>query len=235
MTPSQRISIVLLAGGIGSRMQMPTPKQFMLLTGKPLLQHSYEVLAGLPNVYEVVIVCDQPYRDLCQTFATHPSQKFALPGPRRQDSVYNGLLACDPSADLICIHDGARPLLSQKVAQAVIDAAIEIGAAAAAVPTKSTIKEIDSSGLVVRTPPREVLWEVQTPQAVRRDNLHAGFSFARAHELTVTDDVSLVELLGLPAKLVTACYSNIKITTREDLLLAEQLLSDLLNMPAAHG
>jgi 2-C-methyl-D-erythritol 4-phosphate cytidylyltransferase len=217
------VSVVIVAGGVGSRMQGAIPKQFMLLEGMPIIHYSCAIFELLPEVVELVIVCDPAFRDLCRQGVAQKPLKFALPGERRQDSLYNGLQKCDAAAQIICVHDAARPLIDAEIVQQVI-AAASVGAAAAAVPVKSTVKEVDADGFVVRTPPRSGIWEVQTPQAVLRPWLDAGFALASQYKLTVTDDVSLAELAGCPVRLVPSSYRNIKITTPEDLQLAALLL-----------
>ncbi len=218
------VSMILLAGGSGTRMQSSTPKQYLELDGKPIALHSLELFLTLPYISEIIVVCDNAFRHYFNDYCQQATLKFAAPGPRRQDSVYNGFGQIAPDADIVCIHDAARPLLSAKITQEVITEANEVGASAAAVPLKSTIKEADSSGFVVQTPDRSRLWEIQTPQAARPNLLAKGFAEANRRQLDVTDDVSLIELLNLPVKLVLGSYDNIKITTPEDLELAKLLI-----------
>lgn len=217
------VSIIILAGGTGKRMQTAIPKQFMLLQQKPVILHSFEVFNRVPNAKEIVVVCDASFQAVCEQFPAALPIKFARPGLLRQDSAYNGFQECDPQAKIICIHDAARPFIALEWVQNVIQAANEVGAATAAVPMKSTVKEVDEYHHVVRTPNRESLWEIQTPQAIKRELLTEGFAMAMAQQKIVTDDTSLVELLGLPVKLVFGSYANLKITTPEDMYLAEML------------
>jgi 2-C-methyl-D-erythritol 4-phosphate cytidylyltransferase len=148
---------------------------------------------------------------------------FAQAGLRRQDSLFHGLQALSPSIDLICVHDAARPFITQEMVQALLKAGLETGAAALAMPVKFTVKEASSEGRVARTLDRSRLWEIQTPQVVRRDLLHMGFEIAQREGITVTDDVGLVELFHHPVQLVQGSYSNIKITTVDDWMLAENI------------
>jgi 2-C-methyl-D-erythritol 4-phosphate cytidylyltransferase len=216
-------TIVLLAGGRGSRMKSVVPKQYMELQGKPVALHSYEHFINLPEAIEIVVVCDPSFRSL---FPAPPNGKivsFALPGERRQDSVYNGFMAKQCDSDLVCIHDAARPFITDDLIRRVMDSANEHGAATAAVPVKFTVKEADNGGFVMRTPDRSLMWEIQTPQVVRPGLLTLGFHKALSEGLTVTDDVSLIEMIGHPVKLVEGGYMNLKITTPEDFALAKQL------------
>jgi len=218
------ITAILLAGGSGSRMQTDLPKQFLPLADKPIAHYALEVLQTLPEIDEIIIVCDPLYR----SYFPHKHIRFALPGKRRQDSVWNGLQAIKQPSDLIFIHDAARPFIDIPLSRRVIHAAAETGAAAAAMPVKCTIKETDESGLVIQTPDRSKLWEVQTPQVLKKELLKKGFEHAIDNGITVTDDVSLAELIDHPVQLILGSYRNIKITTQEDMETAALLLQEEL-------
>lgn len=215
-----KTSVILLAGGIGRRMGSAEPKQFLPLRGQPIALHSFHLFAQMPEVDEIVVVCAPEYRSYFPE-----GTLFAQPGQERQDSVYNGLQ--QSSGNLICIHDAARPMVTEAMTRRVLEAAALEGAATVGMPMKFTVKEVDENGVVVRTPNRNQLWEVQTPQALRRNMLEQGFIYAREHAIPVTDDVSLAERIGFPVKLVEGAHSNLKITTPEDLILAEQLLLEV--------
>lgn len=210
------IGVILAAGGIGTRMKTTLPKQFLLLEGKPIAQHSLEIFDSIPEVTEIVIVCAAEHRHQFATETCRAKITFSHPGARRQDSVYNGLQAMTLDHAYVCVHDAARPYITRSLVNRVVIEAQKHGAATAAMPLKFTVKESDEHGLVVKTPDRASLWEIQTPQIIRLALLKTGFDHAHQHNLTVTDDVSLVEQLGVKVKLVEGCYSNIKITTPED-------------------
>lgn len=218
-------SVVFLAGGLGTRMKSVIPKQYLTIHQKPLALYSFEVLASLPEVQDFIVVCEPQYETLFYESAKSKGLhlKFALPGPRRQDSVFNGiqLLSNNP---LVCIHDSARPLIDPFVVREVVKAAENWEAAILGVKVKSTIKVCDGAQFIVDTPNRASLWEIQTPQVIRLNLLKEGFAYAQQHQLTVTDDVLLVELLGRPVKVVEGYYGNIKVTTPEDLIYVEQLI-----------
>lgn len=221
----KNLGVILLAGGMGTRMDSPVPKQFLLLEGKIIARYSFDLFLALPEIREIVVVCDPKYRHhftLNNETPTSTPVLFALPGERRQDSVFNGLQQL--SSELICIHDAARPLINNDLIRRTLIAATQHGAAAAGMPVKFTIKEIDSEGFVTKTPPRAHLWEIQTPQTITVDLLRQGFVLANKNKLTVTDDVSLIELLNHPVQIVEGSYSNLKITTPEDIPLAIKLL-----------
>lgn len=217
-------TVLFLAGGRGTRMGHATPKQFIPLQGKPLALYSFECLMAVPGVEGCVVVCASEFRSLF----THPQKRilFAEPGERRQDSVWSGLqlVMHRPASSLICIHDAARPFINSALVERAVSVASCCGAAAVGTKAKQTIKVCDEDNTVISTPPREYLWEVQTPQVVRLDWLQQGFVAARAGEVTVTDDLSLIELLGLKPKIVEGSPANIKVTTPEDWVLAEQLI-----------
>ena len=168
---------------------------------------------------EIIVVCEPQYQSLFPPF-TLPEVHFALPGKRRQDSVYNGFLKTSPDSDLICIHDSARPFLSKDNLDQLLEEARRYGAAALAVPAKNTIKETDPNQFIQRTLDRAKLWEMHTPQVATPALIRKGFDIALEYNLDVSDDASLVELTGHPVKLVKDSYQNFKITTPEDWQIA---------------
>lgn len=235
------VGFVLLAGGTGSRMKANMPKQFLILRGKPVLHHSIDLfLEQLPAFLQshgkgcpskLILVMDPMYQPEYQHFINTYKGKmeFANPGKERQGSVENGLNALVSSssdAEYVAVHDSARPLVSIKEVCDVIRDAKEVGAAVLGVPCKATIKESDDGVFVKRTIPRSRLWEVHTPQVIRIDTLYFGFREVEKNNWEVTDDVSIVELLGEPVKLTKGEYTNLKITTPEDMDVAEAILED---------
>lgn len=215
------IGAIIVAGGIGQRMGASLPKQFLLLHGRSIAQRSLDLFLSLPEISEIVLVCHPDYH-------THfePSDRvaFAPPGRRRQDSVASGLSLLSPRVDLVAVHDAVRPLTTAEVVRTALREGESQGAAVVAAPITSTVKEVRGDGLVHRTLDRSTLWEIQTPQVVRRPLLEEGFLQANREGWEVTDDVSLVERLGHPVKIVMGCRRNLKITTPDDLLIAERLL-----------
>lgn len=217
-------SVILLAGGIGRRMKADIPKQYLLIQNKPLALYSFEVFLSLPEAEEIVVVCNQEYEPLFNAYQEDKRITFAASGLRRQDSVYNGMQKLRKGNEnrLICIHDSARPLIDATLVRRVVHMADHWDAAVAGVQVKSTIKVCDGAQVVINTLDRTHLWEMQTPQVINLELLREGFDQVREKNLTVTDDVSLVELIGKPVKVVEGCYSNIKVTTPEDLILVKQ-------------
>lgn len=216
------IGVILLAGGIGRRMGTESPKQFLPLRGSLVLEHSLSTFLESSLIEHIVVVCAPEFR---LHLSPYPSLSFALPGERRQDSVWNGLQELPSSCSFVCVHDGARPLLNAASLERVLSAAQLHGASALGAPVSNTIKEVTPQGEVLSTPNRETLWEVYTPQVLRRDWLEKGFSKARENHLTVTDDLSLIDLVGFPSTIVEGVGPNLKLTYPEDLAIAETLLN----------
>ncbi|CAK7357227.1 unnamed protein product [Dovyalis caffra] len=204
----------------------------------------------MDEVKEIIVVCDPSYKDIFEGSRSlslspalhdmgcawvvdklysdekiHVDLKFALPGKERQDSVYSGLQEVDLNSELVCVHDSARPLVSVADVEKVLKDGWINGAAVLGVPVKATIKEADSESFVVRTLDRKTLWEIQTPQVMKPDLLKKGFELVNREGLEVTDDVSIVEHLKHPVYITEGSYTNIKVTTPDDLLLAERILS----------
>jgi 2-C-methyl-D-erythritol 4-phosphate cytidylyltransferase len=238
---------IVLAGGKGSRMKASIPKQFLELRGAPILHHSLDLfLESLPKYLTsinrkvpplVVLVMDPSYQPEYQPIVERYKGRlaFATPGIERQRSVENGLKMLIEISNGLCqyaaIHDSARPLVTIEEVCNVVDDAKKHGAAVLGVPCKATIKESADGSMVLRTIPRARLWEVHTPQVVRIDILQRGFAKVASENLEVTDDVSIVEALGEPVKLTRGEYTNLKITTPEDLDVAHAILEERKTAP----
>jgi 2-C-methyl-D-erythritol 4-phosphate cytidylyltransferase len=212
--------LILLAGGTGTRMKTAVPKQYLPLDGKLIVHHSLELFLSIPEIKGIVVVCAPEFR---HHFTNYPVS-FALPGARRQDSMYNGFAGLPSDAEYVGVHDGSRPFITKKHVDDIILAAKEHGAATLGMPVKFTVKECDDKLIVRNTPNRAQIWEIQTPQVIRYDLLKKGFEYINSKGIEVTDDVSIVEHIGHPVKLVHGSYNNIKITTPEDLTYSEHLL-----------
>lgn len=218
---------VILAAGLGKRMQAGHNKQFIEICGQSVLTHTLTVFAQIPEIAKIVLVVRAGEEDTCQNMIPEIAESktvLAIGGKERQDSVHNGIRAITWECEYILIHDGARPLVTEEVIRRTLLAAQNSGAAICAVPVKDTIKQADSDGNVLATIPRESLWAVQTPQVFRADLIRRAYENAYVHNHYGTDDSSLVEYLGEKIKIVTGDYENIKITTPEDIPTAEQIL-----------
>lgn len=200
-----------------------TPKQYLDLSGRSIAQHTLDLFLSLPQIGEIAIVCEEEYRP---HFGLAKVQ-FAQPGALRHASVAAGVAALSEKVSWVLIHDIVRPFVSAEEVTALIAAMEEHGAATLAAPVRYSVKEIDSDGFVAGTLDRRRVWEVQTPQGMRRDWLVEGFYRAELEGWEVTDEATLIEGLGYPVKVVEGGARNLKITTPEDLLLARQLHASL--------
>jgi 2-C-methyl-D-erythritol 4-phosphate cytidylyltransferase len=185
----------------------------------------------MDTIGEIIVVCEPEWRDVfLECYVSQPRQpplKFALPGKERQDSVFNGLQEVRAEAQLVAVHDSARPLITAADATSCFQDAMRVGAAVLGVPVKPTIKEVNKDLQVVKTLQRSALWEVQTPQVIRPDLLKAGFDLVAREKLEVTDDVSIIEAMGRPVVITPGAYTNIKVTTPDDMSVAERFLQEL--------
>ena len=219
-------SAILAAGGSSSRMGGEN-KLFASVGGMPVLARSVLALAGSPLVDEIVIAVREEDLlaavDLCKAYGLEKPLKIVVGGATRLESVMAALLECSDQAQLVAVHDGARPLVTREIIDRTIEKAQEAYAAAPAVPVKDTIK-VAENGIVLETPDRSKLFSVQTPQVFDRSLLSAALQAAKDAGTTVTDDCSAVERLGKEVYLTEGSYENIKITTPEDLALAEAIL-----------
>ena len=178
-------------------------------------------------VTHIVIVLDESYRDEYDHIVKEDSRiRWADPGAERQDSVFNGLSQVPDDCSVVAIHDAARPLVTVDEVKAVLCDGMQYGAAVLGVPMKATVKESEDGEFVLRTVPRSRLWEIHTPQVASKALFMEGFNKVKAENLEVTDDVSVVEALGKPVKLTLGQYTNIKLTTPDDLQVAEQVLRE---------
>jgi 2-C-methyl-D-erythritol 4-phosphate cytidylyltransferase/2-C-methyl-D-erythritol 2,4-cyclodiphosphate synthase len=220
---SAMISAIIPAAGSSRRMNSNVNKQYMSIAGQPVLTRS--LLSLREHVGEFIILSRPGEEELCRECARPYIDNFIViaGGTTRQDSVYNGLLHC--GGDYVLVHDGNRPLVSADLVQRVIAAAREHAAAIPALPVVDTVKEVQDQR-VVSTLPRHTLWAVQTPQVFARQLLLAAHTRARQEKFQGTDDASLVEALGAPVKVVPGEGTNLKITTPDDILLAQGIIRE---------
>ncbi len=220
---------IIPAAGIGTRMNLDHPKQFHMLAGSPLLIHTLRAFLINPHIDRCIVVVPADWLDSTYTLLARyglDQAKVAVTagGRRRQDSVQAGLLLLDDSTDIVLVHDGARPLVSQNLINRCYQAAREHGAAIAAVPVKDTLKRANTTQCVAATIDRQGLWQAQTPQAVRRILLEKAYRESGPED--ATDESSLLERAGIPVFLVEGSETNLKITSPEDLILAEILMQN---------
>ena len=225
-----RTVAIVPAAGSGNRMGRELSKQYLALGGMPLLVHTLNVFEKCPLVDALLVVVPPPDVEAVRTemLPRWSLKKLAgvIPGGKeRQDSVRAGIEALDRETELVVIHDAVRPFITVELIENCIRAAAEEGAATVGVPVKDTVKEVGADGRVMRTCDRNLLWLTQTPQAFRRDIIENAHRAAVRDGYRGTDDTSLVERLGIAVRMIRGDYGNIKITTPEDLVIAEALLA----------
>jgi 2-C-methyl-D-erythritol 4-phosphate cytidylyltransferase len=217
-----RVGAVIVAAGEGRR--FGGPKQFALLRGRAVLDWSLAAFEANPNVDAVVLVLGDEARGAKDASRYAKVTAVVRGGEMRQDSVANGVEALDPAEDdIVLVHDGARPLVTQDLIERVLEAARATGAAIPGLPLEDTIKEAEA-GRVVRTVPRERLIRVQTPQGFSAGLLRRALDAAKTAGLAATDEAALLESLGLPVTIVPGDPRNLKITSPLDLTAAEAYL-----------
>ena len=220
-----KISAIIPAAGSGSRYSKTKHKLLEPLNTMPVIVHTLKKISDIDEINEVVVCTSveliDTINDLIKEYAIPKISKVILGGVTRQESVFIGLNNCS-NPDYVLIHDGARPLITKEIIKNSINTAIEKGATIVAVPSKDTIKKVNSDLVVTDTPDRSCLWNVQTPQVFKYSEL------LKAHQLykseSMTDDAALIEKMGIDVTITKGSYSNIKITTEEDLKIAQALL-----------
>ena len=228
MPEEARIAAILLGAGSSTRMN-GVDKVVAPLLGRPLLAYSLERLRKTPLVGRIVVVASRHNVDAVRAVADRTPAggmvEVCIGGPRRQDSVRAALdhIGCSPR---LLIHDGARPLLSESLIRRAIQAASTHSAAVAAVPVKDTIKRANPAMVVLNTVPRQGLWSVQTPQVFDAELLQTAH---RTIDEDVTDDAMMVEMLGHEVTIFMGDYQNLKVTTPDDLSVAEAILRSRAN------
>ena len=223
------VNAVIVAAGKGHRMRHDRPKQFLPLAGRPLLLRTLDRFARVDVIRRVVVVTSAADRAECRALldADGPRTTPAVVvegGARRQDSVRCGLAALDAACDIVVIHDAARPFVNVETIAHSIRAAAETGAALVATPARDTLKRVGPNATVSATLSRQDVWLAQTPQTFQVDLIREAHRRAQEQGVTATDDAGLVERLGRPVRVVPGDALNFKITTRDDLILAEALL-----------
>ena len=222
---------IILAAGYGKRMNSKTPKQYMLISGKPVLYYSLQAFE-LSNIDDIVLVVGESeisevYEEIVEKYRFHKVRKVVAGGLERYLSVLCGLKQIEDT-DFVLIHDGARPMISVDVINEVISKVMIYRACIVGVPSKDTVKIADKDDMVALTPDRSDVWLVQTPQAFAYDLLlNAYMKLMEDGESNVTDDSMVVERTGqCKVQLVLGTYENIKITTMNDLKIAELFLRE---------
>ena len=224
------VTAIFPAAGSSKRMGSGINKNLLELAGEPILIRSLKTFSQVERInFLIVVVAEhevESVEKLLRGVKDLKPWRVTVGGSERQYSIANGLKLLPDDAEIILVHDAARPLISVRTINGVIDAAKKFGGAIAAVPAKDTIKVIDAEGFIRYTPPRRELVMVQTPQGFKREILLRAYDRAAEENFLGTDDASLVERLDVRIKIVTSDYRNIKITTPEDIHVAETFLRD---------
>jgi 2-C-methyl-D-erythritol 4-phosphate cytidylyltransferase len=229
------ISAIIVAAGRGTRMGEGVDKLFLAVAGKPVVGHAWGIYDAAPFIDEIVLVIREERRGLFEELGKRlgyrKPYRFVSGGEERQDSVWNGLAALDPAADLVAIHDGARPCTPRELVWNTLEKARVVGAAVAARRLTDTVKESGDGTRILRTLDRARLWTVQTPQAFQVSVIRRALLKVREGGLKVTDDTAACECIGQPVSLVESASLNPKVTVAADLALVAALLDTALASP----
>ncbi|EQK48864.1 2-C-methyl-D-erythritol 4-phosphate cytidylyltransferase [[Clostridium] bifermentans ATCC 19299] len=223
--------VVIVAAGTGSRMKKDINKQFIKLKNKEIVAHTIEKFYNSENIDDIVVVIRE---DEEEYFNKNIKEKYGFTnikvahgGNERQDSVFNGIKMLKKECDVVLIHDGARPFVTDDIIKRSINKANEHNAIVVGVKVKDTIKVVSDNENIVDTPNRSYLWAVQTPQVFKYDIITKAYEDAYNNNYYGTDDAMLVERIGYNVKMIEGSYNNIKITTQEDLEFGEQILKNI--------
>lgn len=221
---------IILAAGQGKRMHSRVQKQFLSLKGKPVLYYSLACFQNSPEIQEVILVTSAESVEYCkkeivQNYGFSKVKKIIPGGKERYDSVFQGLLACT-DCDYVYIHDGARPFVTEEIIVRAEKTVKKYGGCVVGMPSKDTVKIADEKQFIAQTPRRSLVWTVQTPQAFSYGLIRRAYEKARQKSMdNITDDAMVAEVYeNIHIPLVEGSYENIKITTPEDLLIAERIL-----------
>ena len=233
MSKEKKSTAIVLAAGQGKRMGTKIQKQFLDLKGKPVLWYSLHAFEMSEWIDEIILVTGEDLISYCkeeivERYGFQKVHAVVAGGAERYHSVYRGLQAIsDVEQRIVFIHDGARPLVNGEIIARAVDGAREYSACVASMPVKDTIKAADAEGFSASTPDRSTLWQIQTPQAFRFGLIYRAYEkvFAPGTDRSrITDDAMVVELMtDTKVKFIEGRYSNIKVTTPEDMIIAEAL------------
>lgn len=229
MEKKEYCTAIVLAAGSGKRMGTKVHKQYLLMGGKPVLYYSLRAFEDSRRIDEIILVCGAGEEDYCrkeivEKYGISKVRKIISGGAERYDSVWNGLQ--ETKKGYVYIHDGARPFVDEEMIERAYECVSEYHACVAGMPSKDTVKIADSDNVVTATPDRSSVWIVQTPQVFDTELIRKAYSLLmEKEEINVTDDAMAAEqMLGSPVRLFCGSYENIKITTPEDLDIAEVFL-----------
>lgn len=222
------VSAIIVASGKGIRMKGTMRKQYLDLSGRPVLAHSIMTFGSCSLVDEIFLVIPKEDVEYCQNnilslLDLNKQINLVCGGAKRQDSVYNGLQAINKNTDTVVIHDGVRPFIQPEELEECILGSKKFGACILGTPASDTLKRVDKSDIIETTLSRENIWLAQTPQVFRFDLILKAHETARRDGYVGTDDASLVERMGEDVKIINGGRFNIKITKKEDLAIAKAM------------
>jgi 2-C-methyl-D-erythritol 4-phosphate cytidylyltransferase len=224
------VAVIVVAAGRGTRMESDRNKVLLPIKGIPILARTVKAFSESGMVHQFLIVIGEEDRldvlALLEKWCPDVPVKLIYGGAERQESVHHGLMALAGNESVVLIHDGARPFIGQNAIRACIQAVWTMGAACVGVPVKDTIKRVDMLDMVIETPDRAFLWQVQTPQGFKPDIILKAHQQAVIDGFRGTDDAMLVERMGMKVRMIMGGYGNLKITTPEDIAFAEALLGE---------
>lgn len=221
------ISAIITAAGSSQRMNKKIPKQFLKINGKMILEMTLDVFQSIDEIDEFVLVIREEDKDFVEKFISDRNYrdiKYVFGGDTREKSTYNGLCAVSDECDLIVSHDGARPFVRREKVIEAINSIGDYDGLVVAVGAKDTIKYVDDDMRVVNTPNRAHLYLAQTPQVFKYSSIRDAYKLVFDEKINVTDDSSLLEIVGKRVKVIRGDYSNIKVTTEDDLLFGELIV-----------
>lgn len=225
MYKEKRVTGIILCAGSGTRFDVQKNKVYQEINGRPLIAYSIEKFSEHPYIDEMIVVTKPEEEELCKTIVEDTSAlsnvKIVYGGETRKDSVYNALIVA--SGEIVIIQDGARPLLTSKMISDCIEQMDYVKGVTIGVKSKDTIKITDSEGIIVSTTERKNTWMIQTPQCFDKALLEKGHQMKFDKE--ITDDCMILEEIGYPVKVIEGEYSNIKVTVKEDIELAEKFMN----------
>jgi 2-C-methyl-D-erythritol 4-phosphate cytidylyltransferase len=224
-----KVTVLIPAAGMGKRMGKAVAKQFLLLGDKPMLAHTLLAFQRASEIDEIIPILSKEdvencLREIIERYHITKVKTLVVGGKERQESVLHGLQKLEKDATIVLVHDGVRPFVTQEMIGEVVEHARKGECVTVGVPLKDTVKEVDDQGMVRQTLDRSRLWAIQTPQAFPAKVLKHAYEESTRHNAVGTDDAMLVERAGGKVRVIMGNYENIKITTPEDLILAEEIL-----------
>ncbi len=224
-----KVTALIPAAGMGRRMGKAVAKQFLPLGDKPLLAHTLLAFQRASEIDEIIPILSREdmescLRDVIERYHITKVKTLVVGGKECQDSVMNGLKKLEQDSSVVLVHDGVRPFVTETMIRECVEHSKKGDSVVVGVPLKDTVKEVDANGMVRRSLERSRLWAVQTPQAFPFKVLRHAYEVSYKRRFSGTDDAMLVEEAGGKVRVIMGSYENIKITTPEDLVLAEEIL-----------